>query len=97
MPILTFPKSTLGGVIDVTLRPSFARSFGSSTPIVVYDLNIRLSGKSGQAPWEIEPLLVDARAKAFASEPYDGLVGRDVLDRAMLIYNGHMHECTLAY
>jgi hypothetical protein len=145
MPVLTFPKSSLGAIVNVTLQPSragkallstlgrpvaapvvmsmlldtgaessvvdedsiaqwqlpyaragWASTLGGVRPIRSYELALSVCGRPTQVAWEIEPLLVAARP-AFVHSPYSGLLGRDVLDRGLLIYNGHTSECTLAY
>lgn len=145
MPILSFPKSQLGAIIDVVARPSaagleelrraglpapkpvnlkmlvdsgsdtsameealatsfglpyvsaaFAMTFNKSRPIRRYELALSLSGTNG-VTWDAPPVIVIARPEAFDGTPYQGLVGRDLLDQALFIYNGPGHHCTLAF
>jgi hypothetical protein len=74
-----------------------ARSSGRSMPIRLYELQVQLTGKHQVPCWHIDPLEVAARPGKFSSNTYRGLLGRDVLDRALFVYPGMSKECTLAY
>jgi hypothetical protein len=60
-----------------------------------YDLLIFIPG-NGQSPgWYLEA--VPVTASSFAGQAIDGLIGRDIIDRGLLVYNGQIGHFTLAY
>lgn len=60
-----------------------------------YDLMIYVPGATNTVGWMIEALPVTA--SSFAGQAIDGLIGRDIIDRGMLVYNGQTGQFTLAY
>lgn len=75
-----------------------ARSINGAARVMVYELSLHVHGSKGQLPWHSPAVMVHAMGnQPFAGQPYVGLVGRDMLDRTVFIYNGPCSECTLAY
>ncbi|MES2889737.1 MAG: retroviral-like aspartic protease family protein [Pseudomonadota bacterium] len=69
------------------------RSVGGVTQHRVYELSVRLGEIQA-----FDPIMITARSKTlFQGTPYQGLLGRDVLDRGLFIYNGASSQCTLAF
>lgn len=146
MPVLTFAKSQLGPILEVTIAPGrdamyqldvgskprpqpqtvkmlvdtgaqgsaldenlvepwaipyvragWAKTMAGTTPVRMYELALSLKGQAGQPTWDVDSLVITARREPFQGVPYAGLIGRDLLDRAVMIYNGPGHQCTLAF
>ena len=75
-----------------------SQSMGSLNTVQVFELAISIFGSTGQLEWNIDPLLVTARTGSpFDGLPYHGVIGRDVLDQGLLVYNGASSHCTLGY
>lgn len=68
---------------------------GSAVLMPQYDLMLFVPGMGGAAGWLLDGLQVTAAI--LDGQPIDGLIGRDVLDRGVLIYNGQAAHFTLAY
>jgi hypothetical protein len=61
-----------------------------------YDVMLIIPGQTTQhAPWVIEAMPV--MESDFSAQNIQGLIGRDVLARAVLIHNGPASQFTLAY
>ena len=146
MPALTFAKSPLGAIVDVSLLPSHrqskvrptlqglqpesfrmlvdtgaentavdaskiaawslhratfytSQSMGSANVVDVYDLSLSIMGSNGQGLfWKLDPLRVSERRNSpFAGLPYAGVIGRDVLDKGLFVYDGYHAHCVLAF
>lgn len=144
--ILTFPKSTLGAVIDVVATPtpeglveldrlgrtslrsasfkmlldtgadrsalledvvtsfglaytgvSWTQTMNKTAPVYRYAVVLKLYDPARTASWTSSAMQVNARRDAFQGVPYSGVIGRDILDQALLVYNGPGHECALAF
>jgi len=72
---------------------------GGTTNVDVYDLGLTiLDGPGGKAFWQIGQLQVSARVNSpFRGMPFKGVIGRDVLDKAMFFYGGSAGRCRLRY
>lgn len=68
---------------------------GNAVPLYQYDLMLYVPGSVQGAGWLIEALPVTA--SSFAGQAIEGLIGRDILDRGLLVYNGTGGHLTLAY
>jgi hypothetical protein len=70
---------------------------GNPAPMYLYDVMLYIPGHSpgSNDGWFIESLPVTANH--FAGTGIDGLIGRDVLDLGIMIYNGTAGQFTLAY
>ena len=68
---------------------------GSAVLMPQYDLMLFVPGVAGSGGWLLDGLQVTAAV--FDGQPIDGLIGRDILDRGMLVYNGQANHFTLAY
>jgi len=79
------------------VRAGWARTMTSTKPVRMYDLALSLKGQQGQPSWDVGSLVVTARREPFEGMPYSGLIGRDLLDRAVFVFNGPGHHCTLAF
>jgi hypothetical protein len=77
------------------VRGGWARTINGVRPAQRYEFVLTLFGQNGVA-WTSGPIRVMARRDAFVGAPYAGLIGRDVLDGALFIYNAPAHHCTLA-
>jgi hypothetical protein len=147
MPYMTFPKSPLGAIVDVSLLPSgrktavrsgpaasqsvtfrmlidsgaehtgvdaskiapwglnratFYLSQGINGPVStvdVYDLSLSIMGANGSGLfWTLDPLRVTERKDSpFRRLPYAGVIGRDVLDTGLFVYDGSHSHCVLAF
>ncbi len=95
-----------GSVVDESLiRPwntpyvslAWAATITGRKPIQQYEVALSIRGQAGQTAWDIPSLLVCSRQSPFTGMPYQGLIGRDILDRAVFVFNGPAHHCTLAY
>lgn len=73
----------------------FVATMAGSKPVRSYDLQIQLTTPGAVRPWLVGPVIVMARPLAFEGRPYAGVIGREVLDRAVFTYNGPGHHCTL--
>lgn len=72
-----------------------ASTNGISDKCALYDIELIIGGQATDKTWRINPLQV--MGNSFINQPFDGLLGRDVLDRAQLEYNGMTRRCTLIY
>lgn len=146
MPVLTFPKSQLGPILDVTIAPGreamkqisaagqprpspqtvkmlvdtgadksaldenlieqwgipyvqagWAKTMAGTKPVRMYELALSLKGQAAHPTWDVESLVITARREPFQGMPYSGLIGRDLLDRAVFVFNGPEHHCTLTF
>lgn len=61
----------------------------------VYDIGLVLGGIATQNSFRIDPLAV--MANAFINQPFDGLLGRDVLARVQMAWNGPTQRLILSY
>lgn len=68
---------------------------GIAVPMYQYDLMIFMPGAVHNQGWLIDSIPVTA--SSFAGQAIDGLIGRDIIDRGLLVYNGHAGHFTLAY
>jgi len=68
---------------------------GNAVPMYQFDLMIYVPGASPGVGWLIDALPVTA--SSFDGQSIDGLIGRDILDRGLLVYNGSAGHFTLAY
>lgn len=60
-----------------------------------FDLMIYLPGSTNVAGWLIDSIPV--MESSFEGQAIDGLIGRDIIDRGLLVYNGPAGHFTLAY
>lgn len=65
-----------------------------AVPMYQYDLMLFVPGHQ-QGGWLIDALAVTE--SSFAGQQIDGLIGRDVIDRGLLVYNGQAGHFTLCY
>lgn len=75
----------------------FVNTMTGTKPVRLYELQLKL--RAPDAPdsddsWTVGPLVVMARP-SFEGRPYAGVIGRDVLDRAVFTYDGPAHRCTI--
>lgn len=68
---------------------------GVAVPMYQYDLMLYVPGAANAGGWMIEALPI--MASSFEGQTIDGLIGRDIIDRGMLVYNGCAGNFTLAY
>lgn len=68
---------------------------GNAVPMQQYDLMIYIPGSMINVGWSIDSLQVSA--SSFSGQSIDGLIGRDIIDRGLLVYNGQAGHFTLAY
>lgn len=68
---------------------------GNAVSMPQFDLMIYVPGATGAPGWLIDSLPVTA--SSFKGQPIDGLIGRDIIDRGLLVYNGTSGHFTLAY
>ena len=68
---------------------------GNAVAMYQYDLLIFIPGNGPHPGWYLEA--VPVTASSFAGQAIDGLIGRDILDRGLLVYNGQNGHFTLAY
>lgn len=64
-------------------------------PFSQYDVMLIIPGPAGALPWIVEALPV--MESHLVAQGIHGLIGRDLLDRGMLVYNGPTSHFTLAY
>lgn len=69
---------------------------GVSQRFPEYAVMLHMRGASPGSGWQINALPVMGTS-AFVAQNIQGLIGRDVLDRGILIYNGPTKHFTLAY
>jgi hypothetical protein len=75
-----------------------SQTLGSRNTVQVYELAITILGQNGHFAWAIDALRVTARTNSpFTGLPYEGVIGRDVLDRGLFVYDGISSRCTIAY
>lgn len=60
-----------------------------------FDLQLYLRGSGPGEGWVVDP--VPVMATSFVNQSVQGLIGRDILDRSLFIYNGKVRQYTLAY
>lgn len=68
---------------------------GNAVSMPQFDLMVYVPGAANSQGWLIESIPV--MASSFAGQDIDGLIGRDIIDRGLLVYNGHAGHFTLAY
>ncbi|MCF8211241.1 MAG: aspartyl protease family protein [Rhodoferax sp.] len=68
---------------------------GNAVPMYQYDLLIYIPSNSQTLGWYLDA--VPVMAGSFEGQAIDGLIGRDILDRGLLVYNGQNGHFTLAY
>lgn len=68
---------------------------GTAVPMYQYDLLIFIPGHGNSPGWYLEA--VPVTASSFQGQAIDGLIGRDIIDRGLLVYNGQNGHFTLAY
>lgn len=68
---------------------------GNAVSMPQFDLMIYVPGSAGAQGWLIDSLPVTA--SSFKGQPIDGLIGRDIINRGLLVYNGPSAHFTLAY
>lgn len=61
----------------------------------VFDVELEIVNRKGQASWTLQPLAV--LAKHLPNQGTDGMLGRDVLGRGVLEYDGPRAQFSLAY
>lgn len=61
----------------------------------VYDIELEVLGRNGQPSWILQPLEVLARP--LLNQSTSGMIGRDVLDLALLEYDGPSQSFSLSY
>lgn len=85
-------------VVPQTFHLSQSTGGRNRVPVFYLELKI-MSGPSGTVPfWIHDPIEVATHSNnPFDGLPYGGVIGRDVLDRGVLIYDGINGHCTLAY
>jgi len=68
----------------------------AALPFNQYDVMLFIPGTApGQIPWIIEALPI--MECDLSAQGIQGLIGRDMLDRAVLIYNGSSKHFTISY
>lgn len=83
------------------LAPTGFTSFHSSSTggvaerCNVYDVGLVLGGIATPDSFPIDPLPV--MATSFINQPFEGLLGRDVLTRLQMAWNGPSRRLTLSY
>jgi hypothetical protein len=68
---------------------------GNAVPMYQYDLLIFIPGNGKTPGWYMEA--VPVTSSSFEGQGIDGLIGRDIIDRGLLFYNGQIGHFTLAY
>ena len=146
MPILRFPKSTLGHIIEVVAAPApewlaklnqigrqhpspasfkmlidtgadesamdedlltgmglayasagWIGTLNGTKPARKYEISLTLYDAQKKLQWTTAPLSVVARQQPFEGRPFRGLIGRDILDQAILTCDGPGHKCSLEF
>lgn len=89
---LGLPPRTQGGTI---LTPSTG---STPVPVNLYDVSLIIPpGQRGETPHIVPNLLVSTQDIASQEQGYQALIGRDVLARCLLVYNGALGRYTLAF
>lgn len=70
-------------------------SKGLSKQTDVYVVELVLGGVGTGNTWRHDPL--EVLTESFLNLPHQGLLGRDVINRGQLSYNGATRKCTLSY
>jgi hypothetical protein len=79
-------------------RSAHSNTVGGKVAIKVYSLELRLSGRAGSGYWEVEPLAVEGNmVHSFHDTSYKGVIGRDVLDGGLFVYDGPNKYSTLSF
>ena len=68
---------------------------GTAVALPQYDLMLYVPVAEGSLGWLIDSLPVTA--SSFKGQHIDGLIGRDIIDRGLLVYNGSSGHFTLAW
>jgi predicted aspartyl protease len=68
---------------------------GVSQACDVYDVELQILGRAGQPFWTFQPLEVLARP--LLNQSTNGMLGRDILDLAVLTYDGPRQEFSLSF
>ena len=68
---------------------------GNPVSMPQYDLMIYVPGAPNSQGWLIDSIPVTGGS--FAGQAINGLIGRDIIDRGLLVYNGQSGHFTLAY
>ena len=69
---------------------------GQAVSMLQYDLMVYVPpSQANHAGWHVDSIPVVA--SSFAGQPIHGLIGRDILDKGLLIYNGSAGHFTIAY
>lgn len=90
-----------GVMRTLQLTPTSATSYHSSSTGGVpqdcdmYDVQLFLGGMATSNNLQIDPIPV--MANSFINQPFDGLLGRDVLNRIRLSWNGPARSLHLEY
>lgn len=83
------------GLIAVNQRPVLtSESKGVAQLCNVYDISLEIIN-GGAAPWRITS--VEANGRPLMSESVQGVLGRDVLNRVVLTYNGPAKVYSIDY
>lgn len=88
-------------IAPLGLQPTGAVMFhtpstgATALPFSLYDVMLLIPGPGQGKAWIIEALAV-AECN-LSAQGIQGLIGRDVLDRAMLVYNGPENHFSIAY
>jgi hypothetical protein len=84
------------GLTPTGQMPMHTPSTGS-TPIMadLYDVMLFVPGATGLPGWIIEAVAVTECD--FSAQGIHGLIGRDILNKAILVYNGPAGQYSLAY
>ena len=62
-----------------------------------YDIALAIPGASPQDPFLVFPTIAVISAELLQAQGFHALIGRDILNRCVLIYNGTIGFFTLAY
>jgi hypothetical protein len=77
---------------------SLSQTLNGLSKVRIFESAITIFEPYGQFSWEVDGLLVSARpGSPFSGLPYEGLIGRDLLDRGFFVYGGASHRCAIAY
>jgi predicted aspartyl protease len=86
---------------SLQLEPTGATQFHSSSTngvaqhAAVYDVQLTLGGVATASTLRVDPLPM--MATALINQPFEGILGRDVLARLQLAWNGPGQEVRLSY
>lgn len=72
-----------------------SQSRGVPEPCNAYDIELEVVNRTGNPSWRIQPLQVLARP--LPNQSMGGMLGRDVLSLAVLIFDGPRQRFTLTY